>query len=88
MLHILISRNLKVNLQTASNIESEIETIMEENHRKALIQLGVIGFTATVLYLAILYHLWNLQLDYTRTKNYVIEHLRPEYGLFAIEEVR
>ena len=67
---------------------NRVEKILEENHRRTLIAIGVIGFSATVLYFAFLYHLWHIQLDYTRTKNYVIEHLRPEYGQFAIEEVR
>ena len=72
---------------TASNIESEIERILEDNHRRNLITITVIGFAATVLYFALLYHLWHIQLDFTRTKNYAIEHLRPEYGQIAIEEV-
>ena len=72
---------------TVSNIESEIERILEENHRRTLITIGVIGFAATVLYFALLYHLWHIQIDFTRTKNYAIEHLRPEYGQIAIEEV-
>ena len=88
LLNILIPRIRKVFLQTASIIESEIEKILEENHKKALIQLGVIGFFITVLYFAFLFHLWNLQQSYTQTKNYAIDHLRPEYGRFAIEETR
>ena len=72
---------------TVSKIESETERILEDNHRRNLITITVIGLAATVLYFALLYHLWNIQLDFTRTKKYAIEHLRPEYGRIAIEEV-
>ena len=72
---------------TVSKIESEIERILEDNHRRNLITITVIGLEATVLDFALLYHLWNVQLDFTRTKNDAIEHLRSEYGRIAIEKV-
>ena len=69
-----------------STIETEFEEILDNAHRRSILtQIGIF-LLATLLYLALIAHLWITQVDNSRVRVYAVTHLRPEYAQIATGE--